>query len=436
MKKTFDKIGLIFLLAFIVYLPFAELLSSFLEWHTGLSPNLIYWLAHWHWFAAVLFFVPAIVSMLLGKRKLSKSQILALLLLALGVLSIFFLSPSISRGIEGFRLTLFGLVFFLFASEINLSDKWRKNIIATYLFIAMFMALWALLERFFPLKYWGVLGVINPDLMFGYGWHGAGSLMQSASFLGGPNQLGSYLLPAFFLAVVSIKYQILSNAISNNLGKISNTIFKRKTTNKLRPIFYFILSTLYLITILLASSRSAIVGLAVGIALLAWTQKKLVLRVGAFSGLGISVIFVLWLLAAHPHLGDIITHGASQSGHAESLKITNQEIQARLHEPIKLIFGAGVGTAGPIAIKYGGIISESWYLQIILELGIVGLALFLAFFYYLGQELWHKGERGLFFGFIAVLVAALFLHTLSDNPALTYTIFILIGLSLTKENDV
>lgn len=414
MKKVFNLISLIFLFALIIYLPFAEVLGNLLEWKTKINPDLIYWITRWYGFAAVILFVAATVVALSKKQKFSKTQIVAWLLFALGFLSIFLFSPSVSRGIEGFRVTLFGLVFYIFAREVTISDKWQKNLVNTYLFTASFIAFWALLERFFPLKYLSVWGLINPEIVFGYGWHSTGSLMQSTSLIGGPNQLASYLLPAIFLLALRIQ-----NA----------------DNRRMQTVLYSTFSILCLIVIFLASSRSAIVGLIVGLFVLLCTQKDKVLRAVILFGLGVLVILSFWLIFTHPQYKDVFTHGASQMGHVQSLKVSFEEMKNRVNEPMKLFFGAGIGSAGPLAIKYGGIISESWFLQILLELGIVGLLLYILFFYFVGQELWRKKETGLFYGFIAVLVTSLFLHTLSDNPALTYTLFVLIGLKLSKETN-
>jgi O-antigen ligase len=82
-------------------------------------------------------------------------------------------------------------------------------------------------------------------------------------------------------------------------------------------------------------------------------------------------------------------------------------------------------------MKYGdGIVSESWYFQVVLEIGIVGLLLWSLFFYFVLKQ--SQQEPGLLFGLLAILVMTAFLHTLSDNPAITFTLFAFVGI---KTND-
>jgi len=126
---------------------------------------------------------------------------------------------------------------------------------------------------------------------------------------------------------------------------------------------------------------------------------------------------------------DLFTHGSSQIEHFSSIKNSLFEIKNRLiSEPLKFFFGSGLGTAGPAVLKYGnGFISESWYLQIALEMGIIGLLLWLYLIFDILKKLIKIKETALVLGLIAVSICALFLHTWADNPAVAVTIFVLIG---------
>ena len=65
-----------------------------------------------------------------------------------------------------------------------------------------------------------------------------------------------------------------------------------------------------------------------------------------------------------------------------------------------------------------------------LELGVIGLILWLLFIFTVILNLNQTKEFRLALGLISVSVAAVFLHTFADNPALSYTLFILIGLKI------
>jgi O-antigen ligase len=239
---------------------------------------------------------------------------------------------------------------------------------------------------------------------------------QSASVIGGPNQLATYLLPAFFIS-------------------ISRMVGHSKDLSKKTSFLYLVLSILFNLVIFLTFSRSAILALLILLVVAAvsmlrnkWLKNYVITLVVALT-LILVVVFSL-----KENSIEIITHGRSQSEHATAMSVSLLEISSRLHHPVSLLFGAGLGTAGPLALKYGeGIISESWYLQLALELGIAGLILWLAFIASILKELFKKYEFGLFFALISVSIAAMFLHTFADNLALTYTLFILIGLLLNNK---
>jgi O-antigen ligase len=77
---------------------------------------------------------------------------------------------------------------------------------------------------------------------------------------------------------------------------------------------------------------------------------------------------------------------------------------------------------------------ENWYLQIGVELGVLGFALFLALTVLLLQRLWHSGRASnasfaVFLSFLGICIAALFLHAWED-AAVAYTGWLLAALAL------
>lgn len=159
-------------------------------------------------------------------------------------------------------------------------------------------------------------------------------------------------------------------------------------------------------------------------------MKRVVLIISVVAILAVTAIGI-W---PNSKISELVTHGQSQVGHNLALQNTFTELRERLSDKIPIILGKGLGTSGPIAFKYGGIISESWYLQIILEIGILGLLLWLASSFFILKQLFARKELGLFFGFIAVLITALFLHTFADNLVLSYSLFMIIGAVLADNN--
>ncbi len=109
--------------------------------------------------------------------------------------------------------------------------------------------------------------------------------------------------------------------------------------------------------------------------------------------------------------------------------------------------GIGLGQAGPVSVRFraveiggdGGLVSESWYLQIGQELGIAGLALMLAYLVALLIQCVRLGRAardpelralawGAGLGAVGVMVQAVFLHTFADNMPVTLTLWTLFGI--------
>lgn len=417
MKQFRETIFFVFLIIIILFLPFQSFLSEVLSFHTNLPEPAVFWILHWYEPVIVAGCVVwGVLSFFKSKDEhIEKSQIIAWLLVVFGALSIIFISSSVGRGLEGFRFTLFSLLFYLFVIGVDSKKIWADKIINLYFGIAFFIAVWAIFERVLPLQYWNNWGIIGPSAVFGYGWHivAIKGAYQSASFLDGPNQLASYLLPAFFITFFKI----------TNLKKYSSKL----------NIFLLLI---FLSAIILSFSRSALVGLIVSLFIFAIFFVKQRGKLISLSGLSLSLFLVVWFLIYNPTFKNLLTHGG-QVGHQISYQVTATEINNRFHNHLgKLIVGSGLGTAGPLAVKYGdGIISESWYFQLVLELGLIGLALWLCFIFFISNNLLAKKEYGLFLGLISVSVTAIFLHTFADNPALAYTLFILIALRLNSEQD-
>jgi len=412
-----EKFNYTLLSVLVVYFPFQALSSNFLEFNTKLSSSETFWLVHWYEPVILMLLAAMLIIRMIKKRRFEfgLSQILAMALLALGVFSILFSSSSVTKGFEGFRFTLFGLVFYMFAFEAGFNKEKAKKLINVYLWTSAFVAFWALIERFLPYNYWGLWHIANPQVVFGYGWHNVAFVKQSASVLGGPNQLASYLLPAFFISF-------------SRMIKFTKGVAEKNT--KLYLAFTILLN----FAIFISFSRSAILALLIILVVYTYlTRNKWARSYSLFMILLVLVIFILAIISKE-NAFELITHGRSQSEHSLALNSSLVEIKSRIIHPITLLFGAGLGSAGPLAIKYGdGIISESWYLQLVLEIGLIGLFLWITFIFLMMKDLLQRKEFGLLLGLAAVSTTAIFLHTFADNPALTYTLFILIGLNLNSE---
>lgn len=399
------KISFIFFYIIIVFLPLTAVLGNILEFKTAISSSQIFWMMHWYEIVLPFVLIYSLYSAVKNKKIIDHTFLLAILIIVYSVVLVV-VSADRGRSLEGFRFVVLPVLFFT-AARINFSLQEKLTLKKTYITMSVAIACLAIVERFFPIKYWNNWNIISPDTVFGWGWHHAASFSQSASVFGGPNQLASYLLPALFLLMVGIKNQ-----------------------KSVRFIIWHCIGVLViLLTVFFTVSRSVWIGLAFAstIYFLFYTKKYWV-KLTSLAVLILLISAAVFAYKSNITFNSILTHGG-QTGHIESLKISLSEIVQRNWG--ERVIGAGLGTAGPLSIKYGnGIISESWYLQLVLEIGILGLFFYLALIISLLYNLHRRGETGLVLGLLSVSITTIFLHTFADNPALAYTLFILIALPL------
>lgn len=405
--KIWQKISYILGILLLVFIPIQSFLANILIQKTNLDTDTIFWLLHWYEPLLLLLLLAGIFDVL-KRKKFKKIQIISLIFLLIGLVSILFYSQSIMLGLEGSRFTILGVAVFFIFSLFKLEDEKIKYLIKVYLFVALIMALVSVVEKFLPADYWKLWWEIDD---FGYGIFKAGDYIQSSSLMVGPNQLGSFLIPAIIFLIVNQK----------NL----------KQSYKLINIFtvFILISSLFL-----TQSRSAMVGLGVGL-LIYWfvsSRWRNIYKITvSLMIIMLATIFVL-MFADHHLIGQLITHGG-QTGHQDSFfDFINEVSDDSMRE---FILGHGIGSSGPLVLKTGvGILPESWYLQIIYEVGIIGLIAWLGFIYCLVKELFRYKLGWLAWAFISVSVVNLFLHTWADNPALTCVLFIIAGFYVTSKS--
>lgn len=406
-KSKFDgwleRIGAIFLLVIIIYLPFYELVLHFLQSYTGLSDAVIFWLTHFYEPVMVLLIAAFLINFAL-KRKwsgLKKIDFYAIGLIILSLIMIAVYRNDLQAGLQGLRFLVLPYAIYLiarFSAYKNINKLMR-----IYLIIAVAMAAMAVVEYFFLPRgymdiYYGLSG-------FGFGQNSLLTTTQATALLAGPNQLASYLILPFFYLL-----QRYFASDKNPLG----------TWNS----YLLVLITL---AIGLTYSRSALLGLIIA-AIMAFIyygrgKKDKVIYVVLFIVVAITLA-ISYALRNGELPRDLLTHGASMAEHQNA---TIESLKSFLHGGFfKVLFGFGVGSAGPIALKLGGIVSENYYLQICFELGLVGLAIYLLFIFGLLKKV-YAGSKVLFFALVALLINALFLHIFSDNPAMAVSIFIIAG---------
>lgn len=233
--------------------------------------------------------------------------------------------------------------------------------------------------------------------------------------LGGPNQLGTYLILILALCLVAGWRR------------------RRHWLLALVPATSLVLVYTY--------SRAAWIGALAATTLVLFGLTPARFRQWFIISTASLMLLVLaatpWALGQNTNLQHYILHDAgkiktavpsSDDLHAASLQ---EGLQAILEHP----FGHGLGTAGPAVFHTGaGPIIENHYLQIGYEFGLAGLLLWLAVLVLVARQLWQSAINGnrpalaLFGALAGISTSALFLPVWADST-LVFTFWTLAGAS-------
>ena len=288
---------------------------------------------------------------------------------------------------------------------------WPSYVIATL----------ALLQEYvIPLNWWSAIGYNGSTILPLQLVDPAVKSTRAFATLGGPNQLGAYLiLPTILGVVLAVK----SKRWQYGLGSI-----------------------LTLGGLVVSFSRSAWLGLvvaAIASVLLLGNRVVRLIMVGLVGASMIALIISASMLPQYLQNTKVqyfLLHGRySQTKQVEGSDVGRNSAQQKALATIKSEpWGHGLGTAGPASFKAAHpFITESWYLQIGLELGILGVGLFLVFFganIVMLIKLVSPLSLALAASVVGLLVTNLFLHAWADST-LGIMVFILMGLMANDRKD-
>ena len=385
--------------------------------------------------------------------------IVGLLLLGITV-SFFIFQFSIlnSQFIYGVRYDFIPLITFVILRRVPWSDLFLKRVMNLLVAAGAIVALYGIVSFFLPATFFTWLGYSDLHSLYlpdgplaPFQQIGGTSLRRIQSVMSGPNQLGLWLLVP------------LSVILSSTKDALSKSWFVGHTMTLLAAL-------------LLSFSRAAWMGAAVIVVLAAWPCIR-ALSKKTSSVLVSSVLLILTAVALF--FPSVLLRAASSRGHIEN---PLRAIQTMVDHPL----GLGLGTAGPasnrtsdacVMLEEGSdaswaadradlcvfvgqtqvqpvdrtcscpLLPENWYLQIGVEMGWIGICVYLALVIVVLKRLWElRVENGKlkmneeayskfsilntpFSMFLAVSIAALFLHAWED-AAVAYTMWILIAATL------
>jgi hypothetical protein len=339
-------------------------------------------------------------AMIIVMRRIRPARLIPVIaasaaLLAWSLVSIAYGQVSVAHGLLGLLYDFEGLLVLLLFWLAPPDRAERKWLLRTVIGGLGLLAAVAAIESFIGNGFWQWSGFTPVQ-------HFAGPVPQLRSLLSGPNLLAALL-------VISGALLLRATPSKTNLALLAGT-------GALLGLTY---------------SRSAWIAIAivgVGYMLYAWTAEKSFTRSLRAVVLG-GAIVASAAAGAFMHnasLEDVMLHQQSTALHSQagSSALEGRSIPERL-------LGDGIGTAGTASIRAGDPqVAESWYLQLVQEIGLIGLALYLGLMLLVVKNLFDRHEPVLAWLAVGLMVEAAFLHTWSDGHLLNVVFWLFVGFTL------
>ncbi len=424
-------------------------------------------------------------------REMRRVDIFDVLLLALIAIAVLLtaMNQEWKHALYGFKYDLFVPAAFLVLRRVSWSEQFRHTLAKSVMIVGGFLALYGLLTLLFPESFFHLLGYSDLHSLYlpngslaPFQQIGGLGLRRIQSTMSGPNQFGLWLLIPFSIALCTAWKG--EDHLRSPMRTTAETL-----PQAYRPREYFPYLLLLLLAILFTFSRSA--WIAVILILFGFLFLTLPQRVSWSITLS-TLIFALLVGTVVGSLAPgVVLRVASSKGHIDR---PIQAMETMRANPL----GLGLGTAGPASNRFSDacvdveagsdlswakyhpelcllsdgrqlkpgnrtchcpLLTENWYLQIGVELGIAGLILWTLITILMllktgrvaitatrrvfNPRLMHRGtqeanqfiiERSAFLMFLGVSVAALFLHAWEDS-AVMMTVWVLLALSLSQKGN-
>ena len=289
------------------------------------------------------------------------------------------------------RFILFFLICLVAAATSSLlKDNWHKLLIGPAAAVIVF----GLIQKLFlPYDFLRHLGYNKNTILPYQTVDGNTDLYRLQSTLRGANPLGAYLV-------------LILTALIAPFKKIQKK--------------YLALLIVGLVVMFFSYSRSALIGLIISFGFIAkwsYTKKiknsKLLVAICVLVAVG---LVTTYSLHGSTKLQDTILHSSTQSkAPANSNSVRWTALKSGLKDVVHQPLGRGPGTAGPASFRnnHSPRIAEDYYLQIGQEVGVLGIAIFVAINALVAVELWRNRQDQLAKILLASLIGITFVNLLS-----------------------
>jgi len=336
---------------FLAILPIQPLLKTLIDNNLELSNIENILLYGWKEFFICSLFLFLVVKILATKEKImiNSTDYLIGLIFMLILFSFILFGSDINQLIFGIKYSSLFLLLYISTRFVNLNKKETINLIRFFFLTVVIVLILSLIQIILPTNTLAQIGYTNfndwqPNLGL-QAFQEAGSFNRVFGSLSGPNQLGIYLV-----------FTLLTF-----LGLNRTNILDFKIDIK---SFFLILGILLII---LTFSRSAWLALIVGLIIYYYLNKEnYSLKIRRIISIGFILILLISSLLVFTDNGILLRH-------TDQTRINQlgQSFELLLDNPL----GLGIGQVGPAAqwLKDStnqALISENFYLQIGLELGV------------------------------------------------------------------
>ncbi len=405
-----------------------------------------------------LILIVAIAEIVTSKSRFWKIDWIDGLILGLLISSVLIArttGQSLGEYLLGFRYDFVPLISFFILRRVTWSVWFLSTALIGLISAGVVIALYGIATVFLPQSFFTWLGYSDKHSLYiptgpvaAFQYIGESGIRRVQSTFSGPNQFGLWLLIPWSAA----------------LAYVFSSRKKQWAIMALVVIG---------IGIILSFSRSAWIAAVVITVVFAYRKfssrhfYRLLVGGGMVAVLSLGILF-----AVKP---SVISRATSSSDH---LRLPLEAVQLMVQKPL----GIGIGKAGPasnrtsdtcVKLPEGSdvswakdapglcvfvvgtqvqpvdrtcncpLLTENWYLQMGVELGVLGFVLFCALVGVVGWRLAKRFGRDaqagmptlgdiIFFGFIGISIAALFLHAWED-AAVAYTVWVLVATQVRRE---
>ncbi len=394
----------------LLLLPFHDQMLRIATWQLDWPAGRVTLLSLWKEGAIALLFAVMLLQHVTGRRRMRlKLYHFDLWLAALALLSAAYVTvaANLNIGVYGFRNYFEPLAVFLLARLLPYSRQDLQRLIVALVAVAVVVAAFGIYQaEFIDFATMVKMGYVDEYGNLPYAFKTAlqdySPRPRAISTVTGPNQLAIYLNIFILLGVYG--WLFLRGRVAQPNSEPEVRIVRRGGRPAPGRLMMAALLLLFAVCLLLTYSRGGLLALAVSVATMiaiavydhgikrTWRElrQNRLLLIGLIAVAGLAGAGLVITGFARRVWRGLTGLDPAALGHLTSME---QALDFMAQHPL----GVGIGMAGPRALRFLGeaqvLHTESTYLQLGMEIGVVGMALFLLALVSLCATMWRMRQR-------------------------------------------